>query len=46
LIPGELELRSEKEKIRTGIDVPQKTWDRILETAKKVNVNLNDILES
>jgi len=45
LIPGEPELISKKEKARTGIDVPQKTWDRILQTAKKVNINIEELLE-
>ena len=45
LIPGEPELRSGKEKMQIGIDVPQKTWDRILETAGKVNVDVEDLLK-
>ncbi len=40
LIPGEPEFRSEKEKLTTGIKVPEKTWNKILRTARKVNVNL------
>ena len=46
LIPGELELRKEKERLKTGIDVPEKTWAEILKTAEKVGVNVNEILKS
>ena len=44
LIPGELEFRNEKEKLKTGIDVPEKTWNEILQTAQKVNVDVNSVL--
>ena len=44
LIPGELELRNEKQKLKTGIDVPEKTWTAILETANKLNVDVESLL--
>jgi len=44
LIPGELEFRNEKERLKTGIDVPEKTWNEILQTAQKVNVDVNSVL--
>lgn len=46
LIPGEPELRSEREKLMKGIDVPQRTWNRILQTAQKVNVDVDELLSS
>lgn len=44
LIPGEPELRSERERIRTGIGVPQETWERILQTAEQINVDVERLL--
>ncbi len=44
LIPGELELRKEKERTKTGIDIPEKVWTKILQTAQKVNVDVELLL--
>jgi uncharacterized oxidoreductase len=41
LLPGEPERRTKEERRVKGIDVPQRTWDELVETAKKVKVDLN-----
>ena len=38
LLPGEPEWRSKAERERTGIPLPQKTWDRLVETATALGV--------
>jgi len=44
LIPGELELRNEKERLKKGIDVPEKTWTEILQIAQKINIDIEPLL--
>ena len=41
LVPGEPEWRSKAERERTGIPLPEKTWDRIVETAKSLGLTWN-----
>jgi uncharacterized oxidoreductase len=41
-IPGEIEKKKEKETMKKGITIPQKTWERIIDTAKKVNLNIEE----
>jgi uncharacterized oxidoreductase len=41
LLPGEPERRTKEERRVKGIDVPNRTWDELVETAKKVKVDLN-----
>jgi uncharacterized oxidoreductase len=41
LIPGELERRTKREKQITGIYLSSRTWDELVQTGKKVNVNLS-----
>ena len=40
LIPGELEFRTRERRLMEGIYVPDKTWKKIEETAKKLNVRI------
>jgi len=41
LLPGEPERRTKEERRAKGIDVPQRTWDELVETGKKVRVDIN-----
>jgi len=43
LIPGELESRKEKDRMKTGIEVPEKTWNEILQIAQKISVDVEEI---
>ena len=38
LIPGEPEWRSKEERERDGIPLPEKTWERLRETAEGLGV--------
>jgi uncharacterized oxidoreductase len=38
LVPGEPERRSKAERERTGIPLPEKTWERLLETAASLGM--------
>ncbi|MCW4021358.1 MAG: Ldh family oxidoreductase [Candidatus Bathyarchaeota archaeon] len=40
LIPGEPEYRTEKKRLKEGIYVPEKTWEEIKKTAKKLDLDL------
>jgi LDH2 family malate/lactate/ureidoglycolate dehydrogenase len=44
LIPGEGSLKNREKKMKKGIDISQIVWSRILDTAKKVNINVKDLL--
>ncbi|MEM2876004.1 MAG: Ldh family oxidoreductase [Candidatus Bathyarchaeia archaeon] len=44
LIPGETELRKEKENLEVGIRIPETTWNKIIEVAEKVNVDAEGLL--
>jgi len=46
LVPGELELRTKEIRLEKGIEVPQATWDEIVQTARKMKVDVNRCLES
>ncbi|RLC35747.1 Ldh family oxidoreductase [candidate division Kazan bacterium] len=46
LIPGEIELRNEKKNLERGIEVPEKTWNGILQTAKRLNVDVESLLSN
>jgi len=41
LVPGDLELRTRKIRLVKGIEIPQATWDEIIQTAKKVKVDIS-----
>ena len=41
LVPGEPERRSKAERGQTGIPLPEKTWERIQETAASVGLEWN-----
>jgi len=41
LIPNELEQKTKKERLVKGIYISQRTWEKIVLTGKKVNINLN-----
>lgn len=43
LIPGEPEINSREERLKTGILVPEKTWEEIKETAKGFGVNAEEL---
>ncbi|MDQ1281534.1 MAG: Ldh family oxidoreductase [Thermoproteota archaeon] len=45
LVPGDLELRTRKKRLMDGIDVPQATWDEIVQTAMKVKVDVDKYLD-
>ncbi len=40
LIPGEPELIAREKRLRTGIDVPEETWEEIVETAKRIGATV------
>lgn len=40
LMPGEIEERTKQKRLRDGIDIDDMTWRQIVETAKKVGVDL------
>jgi uncharacterized oxidoreductase len=44
LIPGEPELRTEKERQKQGIYIPDRTWEEIKATAATVNLNVDAIV--
>jgi len=44
LLPGEPERRTKEERRVKGIDVPQRTWEELLETGRKVKVDINRYL--
>ena len=46
LLPGELEYRNEQARFKKGINIPEKTWNEILQTARKVNVNVEGLLQN
>ena len=37
-VPGEYEIRSRKERLKTGIPIEEKTWNRLVETATSFGV--------
>lgn len=41
LIPGELERRTKREKQLKGIYLSPRTWDELVQTGRKVNVNIH-----
>jgi LDH2 family malate/lactate/ureidoglycolate dehydrogenase len=45
LVPGDVELRTKKARLENGIDIPQTTWDELVETAKKVGVEVKTHLK-
>jgi len=40
-VPGELEWRSRERLLATGIDVPQSTWDQVVETGRSLGVSVD-----
>ena len=44
LIPGELEFKTEKKKLKEGIYVPERTWKEIIEISKELNLDLKKYL--
>lgn len=46
LIPGEPETRAAKQRAASGIPLPDETWARIQETARKVGVDVDAIIGS
>lgn len=44
MLPGEPERRTKEERRIKGIDVPQRTWDELIETGKKLEVDINKYL--
>ncbi|MCJ7609375.1 Ldh family oxidoreductase [Candidatus Bathyarchaeota archaeon] len=40
LLPGEPERRTKETRRAKGIDIPQRTWDELVETGKKVKVDI------
>jgi len=40
LAPGDLELRTKKVREKTGIDIPEATWREIVQTARKLKVDV------
>ena len=45
LIPGEPEFRTEKERLKQGIYIPDRTWEEIKATAATLNLNVDAILK-
>jgi LDH2 family malate/lactate/ureidoglycolate dehydrogenase len=45
LIPGEPELRTEKERLKQGIYIPDRTWEEIKATATTLNLNIDTVLK-
>ena len=37
-VPGEYEIRTRKERLKTGIPIEEKTWNRLVETATSFGV--------
>jgi LDH2 family malate/lactate/ureidoglycolate dehydrogenase len=46
LIPGDPEAREMKRRMANGINVEDKTWDRVVEVAKKYNVAVPQVMSS
>lgn len=44
MVPGEPELRIEKKNLETGIFLTEKYWNRVLQVAKEVNVQVKEII--
>lgn len=42
LIPGQPELRANAERLKNGIDLPDDTWNQLVETGKRYNVSIQD----
>jgi len=42
LLPGEPERRTKQQRLVEGIDVPQRTWDELVQTGKKVSLDINE----
>lgn len=43
LLPGEIEVRRQKQRLIEGVKIPDETWRQIIETAAKLSVNVDDI---
>lgn len=44
LIPGEIEIKNEKIRLKEGINIPTKTWNKIIKTAKNLKINVNSFI--
>lgn len=44
LVPGDIELRTKRIRLEEGIKISQTIWDEIIQTAKKVKVDINKCL--
>jgi len=40
LLPGEPELRTKEQRLTKGIEIPQRTWEDLVQTGKKVKVDI------
>lgn len=43
LIPGEPEVRANKQRLKDGIDLPEDTWNQLVAVGKKYNVVIEDL---
>jgi uncharacterized oxidoreductase len=44
LMPGEPEFRTEKERLKSGISVPDRTWEEIKTTAAALGLNVDSLI--
>lgn len=44
LIPGEIEFRTEQKRLHEGIYIPEKTWNEIKDTAKKLGIDIEEFI--
>ncbi len=45
LVPGEIEQRNRNQRMRDGVDLDEKTWGQIVETAQQCNVS-QDVIDA
>jgi LDH2 family malate/lactate/ureidoglycolate dehydrogenase len=44
LIPGEPEYRTEKERLKNGISIPDRTWEEIRATAATLSLDVDALI--
>jgi len=45
IIPGEIEFRTRVRRVREGIKLPDETWKRIVETARRLGLDIKSLLK-
>jgi uncharacterized oxidoreductase len=43
LLPGEIEVRRQKQRLIEGVKIPDETWRQLAETATKLGVSVEDL---